>query len=249
MSISNILDMLNAGDFAGIMRAFRGGASADTAPPARGQASADKEARLRRLALMQKGLGTFVQQPQQQPQQPPMPSAPGQVRPVVSAYAQQPRPQGGVGLQSLIQPLRMAKGGLPNMNDRQLASDAIAAIQGRHPNPQVVLALYLKRHGPAKLRELVDKVRSGTPLVQDGKISGVGDGMSDDVPARGPGNSDIMTADGEYIVPADVVSGLGNGSTDAGARRLREMEAKVREARTGSAKQPPAMDPSEALPV
>jgi hypothetical protein len=51
------------------------------------------------------------------------------------------------------------------------------------------------------------------------------------------------------VVPADVVSHLGNGSTDAGAKRLYAMMAKVRKARTGKKKQAPAVNTARFLPA
>lgn len=70
-------------------------------------------------------------------------------------------------------------------------------------------------------------------------LRGAGDGMSDDIPAviKGAKPQRAALADGEFVVPADVVSHLGNGSTEAGAKRLYSMMAKVRKARTGNPKQ------------
>lgn len=68
-------------------------------------------------------------------------------------------------------------------------------------------------------------------------LKGPGDGMSDDIPAKIGKKQPARLADGEFVVPADVVSGLGNGSTDAGARKLYTMMDKVRHARTGNKKQ------------
>lgn len=68
-------------------------------------------------------------------------------------------------------------------------------------------------------------------------LKGPGDGMSDNIPARIGKKQPARLADGEFVVPADVVSGIGNGSTDAGARRLYAMMDKVRQARTGKKKQ------------
>ena len=76
--------------------------------------------------------------------------------------------------------------------------------------------------------------------VAGGKLlRGAGDGMSDSIPAviRGPKPQRAALADGEFVIPADVVSHLGNGSTDAGAKRLYAMMDKVRHARTGNKKQ------------
>ena len=68
-------------------------------------------------------------------------------------------------------------------------------------------------------------------------LKGPGDGMSDDIPATIGGKQEARLADGEFVVPADVVSGLGNGSTDAGAKHLYKMMDKVRHARTGKKSQ------------
>ena len=68
-------------------------------------------------------------------------------------------------------------------------------------------------------------------------LKGPGDGMSDDIPAKIGRRQPARLADGEFVVPADVVSGIGNGSTDAGARKLYAMMDKVRQARTGTKKQ------------
>jgi hypothetical protein len=66
-------------------------------------------------------------------------------------------------------------------------------------------------------------------------LRGPGDGMSDDIPAviKGEKPQRAALADGEFVVPADVVSHLGNGSTEAGAKRLYSMMDRVRTARTG----------------
>ena len=68
-------------------------------------------------------------------------------------------------------------------------------------------------------------------------LKGPGDGMSDNIPATIGGKQPARLADGEFVVPADVVSHLGNGSTDAGAKHLYNMMDKVRKARTGTKKQ------------
>ena len=68
-------------------------------------------------------------------------------------------------------------------------------------------------------------------------LKGPGDGMSDDIPGMIAGKQPARLADGEFVVPADVVSHLGNGSTDAGAKKLYSMMDSVRKARTGSKKQ------------
>ena len=68
-------------------------------------------------------------------------------------------------------------------------------------------------------------------------LKGPGDGMSDNIPASIGNKQPARLADGEFVIPADVVSHLGNGSTDAGAKKLYAMMDKVRNARTGNKSQ------------
>ena len=51
----------------------------------------------------------------------------------------------------------------------------------------------------------------------------------------------VAVSPGEYIVPADVVSGLGDGSSNAGAEELNGMLDRVRQERTGTKKQAPKL--------
>ena len=80
-------------------------------------------------------------------------------------------------------------------------------------------------------------------------LQGPGDGMSDSIPASIGGTQPARLADGEFVVPADVVSGIGNGSTDAGARQLYDMMDKIREARTGRTRQAPEINPRRMMPA
>jgi hypothetical protein len=80
-------------------------------------------------------------------------------------------------------------------------------------------------------------------------LKGPGDGMSDSIPATINRKQPARLADGEFVVPADVVSHLGNGSTDAGAKRLYSMMDKVRKARTGKKKQAPAVKAERYMPA
>ena len=80
-------------------------------------------------------------------------------------------------------------------------------------------------------------------------LKGPGDGMSDSIPARIGSKQPARLADGEFVVPADVVSHLGNGSTDAGAKQLYSMMNKVRNARTGNPKQGKQIQPRKYLPA
>jgi hypothetical protein len=80
-------------------------------------------------------------------------------------------------------------------------------------------------------------------------LKGRGDGMSDSIPGVIAGKRPARLADGEFVVPADVVSHLGNGSTDAGAKQLYAMMNKVRQARTGTKKQGRQINPRRFMPA
>jgi len=79
-------------------------------------------------------------------------------------------------------------------------------------------------------------------------LKGPGDGMSDNIPATINGRQPARLADGEFVIPADVVSHLGNGSTEAGAKQLHAMMNKVRSARTGNSKQGKNIRPQKYMP-
>ena len=78
-------------------------------------------------------------------------------------------------------------------------------------------------------------------------LKGPGDGMSDNIPAVIGQKQPARLADGEFVIPADVVSHLGNGSTDAGAKHLHTMMDNVRKARTGNPKQGKQINPAKFL--
>lgn len=80
-------------------------------------------------------------------------------------------------------------------------------------------------------------------------LKGPGDGMSDNIPATIGRKQPARLADGEFVIPADVVSHLGNGSTDAGAKQLYSMMDKIRTARTGRKAQGKQINPSKYMPA
>jgi len=79
-------------------------------------------------------------------------------------------------------------------------------------------------------------------------LGGATDGMADLVPASIDGTQEARLSDGEFVVPADVVSHLGNGNSDAGAKQLHGMMDTVRKARTGNPEQGKQIDPNKFMP-
>lgn len=189
------------------------------------------------------------------PVQPNMPMVPGQ------PVTEQAQPMGG--LASLMQPNPMSMPEVPDsqvgspygapsnpqqaqqeqVQDEELIAQTVEAIQGKHPNPEPVILAFVNTFGEQALQDLVARVKNSAG-------QGQGDGMSDSVPAMIDGQQPAALSEGEYVVPADVVSGLGNGSTDAGASALEDMSEKVRAFRNGGrVSQPPAINPRKVMPV
>jgi len=110
-------------------------------------------------------------------------------------------------------------------------NEAKAALLGEHPRPSEALGRFRNMFGEDALDVLRDKVTGG-------RVRGAGGGMDDLVPGTIEGRQQVRLADSEFVIPADVVSGLGDGSTDQGVRRLHEMMRKVRKERTGKTTQP-----------
>ena len=78
-------------------------------------------------------------------------------------------------------------------------------------------------------------------------LGGSTDGMADQIPATIDNRQPAALSDGEFVIPADVVSHLGNGNSNAGAQELYGMMDKIRKARTGSTKQGRQIDANKFL--
>ena len=83
-------------------------------------------------------------------------------------------------------------------------------------------------------------------------LRGPGDGVSDSIPAQIGEHQPARLADGEFVVPARIVSELGNGSTEAGAKQLYKMMDRVQQARgktTGKSKVAKNTNAAKYLPA
>jgi len=148
-------------------------------------------------------------------------------------------------------PMLMAEGGIAGMIEdakyQGLTPEAYQQIYGRGNAIE-------KMQKALKEGEMVNMASGGISSLggySDGgrMLKGPGDGMSDSIPGVIGNKQPARLADGEFVVPADVVSHLGNGSTDAGAKQLYSMMDKVRKARTGKKKQAPAVKANRYMPA
>ena len=87
------------------------------------------------------------------------------------------------------------------------------------------------------------------PTGEPRMVQGAGDGMSDNVPANIEGVQEARLANDEFVVPADVVADIGNGSSNAGAKKLYAMMDRIRKARHGTTEQPPEINAERLMPA
>jgi len=171
--------------------------------------------------------------------------APGQASPVEPT---QPAGPVGMGAQQ-----GFAMGGMvgqaPQMDDRTLVKEAVAAIMGQSPNPEAAIAMFVERFGEEALQMLMQKVGGDTGMGQGRYLEGPGDGLSDSIPAVVDGQQPSALSSGEFVIPADAVSHLGNGDNKSGAKELYNMIDRLRQARTGSPTPPPAIDQRSVMPA
>ena len=129
---------------------------------------------------------------------------------------------------------------------------AEAAIRGELPEEEaeVVIKMFIDEFGEEAFMQLRESVLEAiVPNSQkEGEIVGQGGGMDDLVQGMIGTQQPVAVSPGEYIVPADVVSGLGDGSTDAGVRELDGMLDRVRMERTGTTQQPAPLAKGGILP-
>jgi hypothetical protein len=138
-------------------------------------------------------------------------------------------------------------------NGGRLIELAALALLGRLPEEEskIVIEQFVMEFGEEALQMLRDRVLTDmSPNAQtEGKIEGNGKGMDDMIPGMIGDQQPVAVSPGEFIVPADVVSGLGDGDTDAGANELERMMEKVRQERTGTDQQPRPVNTQRVMPA
>lgn len=115
--------------------------------------------------------------------------------------------------------LPYAEGGeVKQPNEKTEIVDAISAIKGQHPQPEIALGKFVAKYGEDALRDLVDSVQSGEfddtrerfENGENGMVRGPGDGsgVDDKVPATIDGEQDVLLADGEFVLRKDATDAL-----------------------------------------
>jgi hypothetical protein len=179
----------------------------------------------------------------------------GSIRAIMAAARNLLKPQ--VAASSVPSPVALAQ----QASNVGIASDTVKSVDPSSLQAMIAELIKRRQSGMAAGGSVDDSpgydegdYMSGgiTSLAAGGQprfLSGGGDGMSDSIKANINGNQPARLADGEFVIPADVVSHLGNGSSKAGAKQLYSMMDKVRSARTGTKKQGKQINPARFMPA
>jgi hypothetical protein len=149
------------------------------------------------------------------------------------------------------------------LDEQKEEAERVLAAQEKHTQEEIAFAQDVLRRYPVEYRRLTaEDIKSqnfaggglaGLNAFKAGGgprfLKGGGDGMSDDIPAMIGKQQKAALSDGEFVVPADVVSHLGNGSSRAGAKKLYSMMDNIRQARTGKKRQAPEVKSDRYMPA
>lgn len=158
------------------------------------------------------------------------------------------RYQEGQGIAGLGQEEAMMTEG----ND-QLIQATMMAIQGMvgdQATADAIINQFIGLYGEEAFLALREQVLNPDGQAQtQGMIEGFGGGMDDFVQGVAGNQERIAASPGEYIVPADVVSQLGDGNSEEGSRKLDGMLDRTRMAKTGTREQAEPIDSRMVMPV
>ena len=149
------------------------------------------------------------------------------------------------------------------LDAQKAEAERVLAEQEKYTADEIAFAKDVLRRYPVEYRRLSGEDVAAMNMAGGGLASlnafkaggrprflkGGGDGMSDDIPATIDGKQKAALSDGEFVIPADVVSHLGNGSSRAGAKKLYSMMDNIRKARTGKERQAPEVKADRYMPA
>ena len=153
---------------------------------------------------------------------------------------------------------RKAEGGAvaqTEAKERSLIERTTMALLGRLPEKEadVVIKRFIDEFGTEAFQMLRNRVLEDVVpgSVKEGLIPGTSGGMDDEIKGMIGDSQRVAVSPGEFIVPGYVVSGLGDGNSDAGAKELEDMMNRVRMQRTGTTQQPAPLNNvrSEVMPA
>jgi len=157
-----------------------------------------------------------------------------------------------------VEAMGYQEGGLmeSQMMTDPLTNELVDYLLGRNSDSSIV-DKFVGKYGNEAYMEIRNMVLQQSAKNQmamtEGLIAGNDQGaMTDDINGvigGGDTSEQVAVSQGEYIIPGDVVSHLGDGDTDSGASKLDDMLDRIRMARTGTEEQAPRINPNELLPA
>jgi len=167
-----------------------------------------------------------------------------------------PVPEGNKGLAKLPDDVRntmgfMEAGGPTEIMQDPLTAQLIQFLMGEVQDDTIV-GDFINKYGNEVFMQVREQVlQSIVPGSQtQGQIQGMANGgMRDDVTGMIGSTQPVAVSQDEYIIPADAMSMLGDGSSDAGAKKLDAMLDRIRMAKTGTTKQAKEIDDSKVMPA
>jgi len=142
---------------------------------------------------------------------------------------------------ALPQPARTPYTGQPAMGRRYFTDTQYVA-------PAQAEATRAAQQQAIQQQQPVQAAQGGLMAAKGTYLRGSTDGMADELNTSIEGKQPAKLSHGEFVVPADVVSHLGNGNSDAGAKKLYQMMDRIRMARTGTKKQGKEINPDKFMP-
>jgi len=144
---------------------------------------------------------------------------------------------------ALPQPARTPYTGQPAMGRRYFTDTQYVA-----PAQAAATRASLATQLAPMLEQPLRAAQGGLMAAKGTYLRGSTDGMADELNTSIEGKQPAKLSHGEFVVPADVVSHLGNGNSDAGAKKLYQMMDRIRVARTGTKKQGKEINPDKFMP-
>jgi len=165
-------------------------------------------------------------------------------------------PEDNKGLAKLPEDVRnkmgyMQAGGNTEIMQDPLTSRLVQFLMGEIQDDTIV-GEFVNKYGNEIFMEIREQVlQQIVPVSQtQGQINGnAAGGMADDIYGKIGATQGVAVSQDEYIIPADVMSMLGDGSSDAGAKKLDQMLDRVRMTKTGTTKQAKEIDDSKVMPA
>lgn len=149
----------------------------------------------------------------------------GEEAPAPGRSLTRPRDSGSREFDYKVQPNYGLEDGGQVLDEKAIVQDAVSAIKGQHPEPEIALGRFLQMYGEDALRELVSAVKRGD--MEGGKADGTVRGPmvdGDIVPARNmTDGSDVMLESGEFVMPNEAVAGIGGGDHRRGTEALYQL--------------------------